>query len=526
MMRARLAAIIPSLLALAAGALLPLSLAPFNFWPMSLLAPTVLAALLLQGDITGKRAFLRAWSFGVGMYLSGVSWVYVAIHDFAYTPVPLAVAMTAIFVIGMGLVFGLPFCFYGKLKQSQLWHKLCVFPVFWVLGEWLRGWVLTGFPWLFLGYAHLDTPLAGFAPVLGIFGVSALAVFSGNLILHAFKHREKAMPLAGLLAALWSVGWGLSFVSWTQKADAPPLKVALVQPNISLEIKWDPSFRPFILDTLRKLSNEHWDKDLIVWPEAAIPLLYHEGQEFRDEIDNLARQLNTGVITGVLYDNYAPIRYYNSIIGLGDANGIYHKQRLVPFGEYVPLESWLRGLIHFFDLPNSIIHAGPDGQAGLTHDSDQGSYTVAPFICYEIVYPDLVARNSRHAEVMVTISNDAWFGRSIGPKQHFQMAQMRALENGRYVIRATNTGISGIIDPKGQISFIGEAFSRTSFSAEVNRMEGLTPFARLGSYPIVLLCFLLLGITIGLQRKRNNTDNNITNNTTNNTSVDDEPPVA
>ena len=501
MIRAKLAAVPKSLLALIAGALIPLSLAPFDLWPISLLAPAILAALLSEGEVSAKQAFYRAWAFGSGMYLAGVSWVYVAIHDFAYTPVPLAVAMTAIFVIGMGLMFALPFSLYTKVKQHRLWQKLLIFPVFWVLGEWLRGWVLTGFPWLYLGYAHLDTPLAGFAPILGVFGVSAMVVFSSNLILQIIRHKPLRPHLLGAAVAIWLSGWGAKQISWTQEAEQAPLKVALVQPNISLEIKWDPSFRPFILDTLRKLSNEHWDKDLIIWPEAAIPLLYHEGQAFIDEIDNLSKQMNTGLITGVLYDNYAPIRYYNSIIGLGDAQGIYHKQRLVPFGEYVPLESWLRGLIRFFDLPNSIIHAGPDGQAGLEHHSDQGQYAIAPFICYEIVYPDLVARNSRHAEVMVTISNDAWFGQSIGPKQHFQMARMRALENGRYVIRATNTGISGIIGPDGHVHFLGEAFTRASFATQVSRMQGLTPFATLGSYPIVLLCFLVLGITIGLQPK-------------------------
>jgi apolipoprotein N-acyltransferase len=240
---------------------------------------------------------------------------------------------------------------------------------------------------------------------------------------------------------------------------------------------------------LREQTAKHWDKDLIIWPEAAVPLMYHDALNFLSDIGAEAAATNTGIITGILYDDPEVYAFYNSIIGIGRADGIYFKQRLVPFGEYVPLEKWLRGIIAFFDLPNSIIFPGPREQAILSFEG----FNIAPSICYEIVYPDLVARLAQDAALLVTISNDAWFGQSIGPKQHFQMARMRALENRRYLLRATNTGISGIIDPQGQIKVLAPPYRQGSAAgADIKLLTERTVFSYLGSWPIIVLCLALL----------------------------------
>jgi apolipoprotein N-acyltransferase len=244
----------------------------------------------------------------------------------------------------------------------------------------------------------------------------------------------------------------------------------------------------------RELSEQAWAADLVIWPEAAIPRLYQYIPRQLGELDLLAQEHATTLLTGIPYRYDKPtdpaserVTYYNSVVALGTGSGIYFKQRLVPFGEYVPLERWLRGVIDFFDLPMSHMSWGPAKQNSLT----TGPWRIAPFICYEVVYPDLVAHDSRDAHFIVTVSNDSWFGHSIGPPQHFQIARMRALENGRYVLRGTNNGITAIIDHQGHILAQAEQFIRTVIYGEAAPMQGQTPFNRLGSLPVVG-CSLLI----------------------------------
>ena len=478
------------------GGLITLSLAPFDLWPLGVIAPALLALQLKEK--TPKQGFIISWFFGLGLFLSGASWVYVAINDFGMTGIPLAIVMTGMFVAGLAVVFAAPFWLYCRFFSSH--QSLFIFPAFWILGEWLRGWLFTGFPWLFIGYGHIDSLLSGWAPILGVFGVGFLASLSGVAVMQGLLSSAPKKKISAILIVLsiWLSGALLSAINWTEQNPEDKFSIAIVQPNIDLFMKWDPRYRPYITEVLMEESSKHWDKDLLIWPEAAVPLMYHDAEAFLSELDGIAKKTQTSFITGILYDQQDPIKYYNSIIGLGLAEGIYFKQRLVPFGEYVPMEKWLRGLIHFFDLPNSLIHPGPPGQEGLKNHL----FNIAPFICYEIVYPDLVARNSRDSELLVTISNDAWFGDSIGPIQHLQMTQMRALENGRYIIRATNTGISAVIDHKGNITKAGRQFIQTSFSSEAYRSKNNTPFSLLGSYPIILFCFMILTMAGLYQRKR------------------------
>ncbi len=303
-----------------------------------------------------------------------------------------------------------------------------------------------------------------------------------------------------LLVLFWGGGLHFTGDTWNTKTEEK-ISVAIVQPNIPLEVKWNPLYRSFILNVLRDETAPHWDKDLIVWPEASIPLMYNDAGEFFAEIEELTKDNDSALITGILYDQEEPRTFFNSITGFGNAEGLYFKKRLVPFGEYVPLEHYLRGLIDFFNLPNSIITPGPWEQSILSYKN----YKISPSICYEIVYPDLVTDMAKDAQLLITISNDAWFGDSIGPKQHFQMAQMRALENHRYVIRATNTGISGFIGPLGQVVQYGTAFQRESITDTVELVSGTTPFMRWGSAPIIwlaIILFLAHGLPGILSRQR------------------------
>ena len=266
--------------------------------------------------------------------------------------------------------------------------------------------------------------------------------------------------------------------------------MAVYQPNIPQEKKWDRSWYPHILAQYRAVVSDLYGADIILWPESAIPNYFQRVADFIDHIAAQAAQQQSRLILGIPYLPPDADRYFNSIVSLGNGTGVYHKQRLVPFGEYVPMEGVLRGLIAFFDLPMSAFSAGPKGQEPLR----AGAFRVAPYICYEIVYPDLVARGARSAALLVTISNDSWFGDSIGPLQHLQIAQMRALETGRYLLRGTNNGVSAIVDHRGQVLGQTEQFAETILRGEVEVMLGKTPFGSFGSTPVLLSCALALAL--------------------------------
>ncbi|MGS2717256.1 apolipoprotein N-acyltransferase [Eionea flava] len=477
------------LLCLFAGAITPLSFAPFHLWPVSLLSLAILGALLSRAP-TAKLSLLLALAFGLGYFGTGVSWVYVSIYYFGSTGWFLAILMTSLFIAFVAYVFALPFYLLRYCKPTL--RLLIGFPVLWVLSEWLRTWVFTGFPWLFLGYSHTDTLLSGWAPIGGVLLISFFSVLSSSLLamlaLWARDQRHSNLPnkvrtkilypTIGLVAALWIAGYPLSLISWTT-ALPNNVSVGLVQPNIPQHLRWSPDYQETIRERLRELSKPLWGKDWIIWSEAAIPAPYQYATDFINETKHRAQQSGSTVISGVLYEK--PIttsnvhkgqQYFNSVIGIGDSDGIYHKQRLVPFGEYVPLESWLRGLIEFFDLPFSVITQGSNQQEPLRI----GEHLLANAICYEIAYPALVAQQAASSHALLTISNDAWFGDSIGPLQHFQMARMRAIEIGRYVIRGTNNGVSAIINTKGKVTQKSDQFVMDHLEGYITPMTGNTPF--------------------------------------------------
>lgn len=480
-----------------AGIGVPLSLAPYNIWPFAILS-LGLFALLLHKQPT-KRAGFIAFAFGLGLYGLGASWVYVSIHQFGSTSLVLSLAMTSAFVAGLAFAFAIPFYAYGAWFSQHKLATLCIFPVFYVLGEWMRSWFLTGFPWLYVGYGHLQTPLGGWAPIFGVFGISLFVAFSSTTLFEFIRRKHQQPTLftaAAVVVGIWVVGAGLKFISWTEISDKP-IEIGMVQPNIPQELKWEPSFRDETFRIFNTLSKELWEKDWLIWPEAAIPILYTEAKPILNRLDKTANQHGTVFITGILYDNWEyvvddnwqDIEYYNSLVTLGKGSGVSYKTRLVPFGEYVPMEDWLRGLIDFFDLPTSIIHPGPEYKTGL----NANGVTIAPTVCYEVVYPDLVADRAKDSDILLTVSNDAWFGLSIGPIQHFEMAQMRALETGRYMIRSTNNGISGIINERGEVLVKGDRYKRENITGTVYTASGKTPFLIWYSYPIIGFCFLSLG---------------------------------
>ena len=470
-----------------AGALVTLSFAPFGLWPAAIAGVALFGYSL--STCSRRTAAWRGWLFGAGLFGTGASWVYVSIHVYGAASVPLATLLTVVFCAGLALLFAAFAWVYAAAVRRLPGGMLLGFPALWVLFEWLRSWLLTGFPWLYLGYAHVDSWLAGWAPVTGVYGLSFAVALTASCLFLAWRSGRPAalVTYAVMLLTVWLGGRVLRPVEWVAPASELPLSVALYQPNIPLEEKWDPGRYRAILRQYARGISAQFVHDIVVWPESAIPRRYGAARPFLDPVARRAARTDTTLITGIPARG-ADGAFHNSIVALGQGKGLYHKQRLVPFGEYVPLERWLRGLIAFFDLPMSNFSPGPPRQPPLR----AGSYESAPFICYEIVYPDLVARGARGVELMVTISNDTWFGASIGPLQHLEMARMRALENGRYLLRGTNNGVSAIIDHRGQLVARTEQFVERTLVGDARAMLGHTPFTSFGSAPVIAGCGLLL----------------------------------
>jgi apolipoprotein N-acyltransferase len=469
-----------------AGALVTLSLAPFDLWPAGILSCALYAYLL--STCGTRQALWRGWLYGLGMFGSGVSWVYVSIHVHGHAGIPLAIGLTALFCAGLALLQALFAWCYVRFVRPLPGGMLAGFPALWVLFEWLRSWLLTGFPWLYLGYAHVETWISGWAPITGVYGLSFICALTGSCLFLGWRSRKPVAltTYAVILITLWGGGAVLMSTQWVAKASEDPITVAIIQPNVPQEHKWDPDWYRPILRQLREATDPVLGFDLVLWPESAVPNYLQRAQGFLKPIAERASAANTTLITGIPFRPPGSESYHNSIAALGFGKGVYHKQRLVPFGEYVPLENLLRGLIAFFDLPMSAFSPGPENQAPLK----VGAFRAAPFICYEIVYGGLVAKNARNADLLITISNDSWFGDSIGPWQHLQIAQMRGRENGRYVVRGTNNGISAIIDHQGRIVERTDQFVATTLTGTAQAMLGNTPFGSFGNTPMITGCII------------------------------------
>ncbi|WP_375177596.1 apolipoprotein N-acyltransferase [Marinobacter mobilis] len=480
-------------LLLLAGATQTLTFAPFHWW---WLGPVSVALILLcTVTLPAERLFRAGWLVGLGLFGSGASWVYISISQFGNTSIPASILMTAFFVAGLALFHGIAFWAWGKLAQVSKTRRLLLFPAIWILGDWVRGWLLTGFPWLYLGTAQVDGPLAGWAPVLGVHGATLWVVALGLSLYAAawlLQQKRPKVALATLAAGFlpWLAGPALNANSWTQ-VSATPISVATMQGNVPQLIKWDPDHLKQQIVTYLGLTEDDWQQDLILWPETAIPLTQDQAGPIFDHIESRLGPDST-LITGIPWygfsDRLEDFTFHNSIMALGNGEGMYHKQKLVPFGEYVPLQQWLRGLIGFFDLPMSDFSRGPQHQSPLV----AGAIRIMPYICYEVAYPDFVAMNARAADLLVTISNDGWFGDSIGPLQHLQIARMRALETGRYMIRGTNNGLTAIIDEKGQIATSVPQFTATTLRGEARAATGSTPYMATGSWPVLTLAAILI----------------------------------
>ena len=472
-----------------AGALLPLSMAPFFWWPLGIASVAVLAYLL-----PGKSAKASYWHsvlYCLGVFAVGASWVFNSINVYSETPFAAALLITALFVIVLALIFALPFALLPHFGNKASAHLL-VFPALWIVSEWFIGWILTGFPWIYLGYGHIHSWLAGWAPIGGVWSISWIVAFCGATAAYLCRQRNRsAIVAASVCLLLWLAGLGLKQVQWTTPGE--PISIGILQPDIPQNDRWQIEMRDLIISNNLSLGETLWDNQLVIWPEAAIPELQHRVMPLIRQLDQLARQTDTAFITGIPVLDFSDSEFYNSVIGLGNASGEYRKQHLVPFGEYVPLGDVIRKLGGFFDLPMSGFGRGGSDQPLIT----AGDHKIATAICYEIAYQNLVRKLTPQANLILTVSNDTWFGDTLAPHQHLSMAQMRALENGKPVVRATNDGITALISSDGKIVEKLPQFQEGILESSVTPHTGVTPYGQIGYWPVLLVVGLCLVFCFG-----------------------------
>jgi apolipoprotein N-acyltransferase len=484
--------------ALLCGALVPLGFAPFGWYPLPLLSLALLAALLFGAG--AHRALLLGWLFGLGEFGVGVSWVHISIHQYGNASLPLSVATMLLLVAYLALFPALMGWVLATTRSgSRAWFMLAAFPAAWAMSEWLRSWLFTGFPWLNIGYSQIDSPLAGFAPLFGVYGIGFLVAFSAGLVvlLAAWPGRSRLLA-GGVLPLLWLAGWQLNQHSWTQAA-GEPFTATLVQGNIPQALKWQPELQRGTMDRYVALTRKHLDSDLVVWPETAIPAFYDQVES--DFLAPLRKELQASgvsLVTGIPVLDREHWQYYNAIISLDQPGAFYYKVHLVPFGEYLPLRDWLAGVLSFLPVPEADFSAGDLHQPLL----QAAGYPAGTSICYEVAFGEQLIHSLPQAAYLINVSNDAWFGDSLAPHQHEEMARMRARETERYLLRATNTGISAIIDAGGRVLARSPQFEVATVTHSVQPRSGATPYVHMGNWPVVLLSAGLLALAGWAGRSR------------------------
>jgi len=474
------------LLLLPAGAMAVAAFAPFGWYPLAILSLAVLFSQWL--DDSPGQALWHGALFGAGFFGAGVSWVYVSIHYFGHVHGVIAALLTTALIAFLALY---PALLGYLLRRFRLGHSLCnmalTFPAGWVLAEWLRGRLLTGFPWLEIGTSQVDSPLAGYAPVLGAGGVGWTVALSAALLVVLLRGRTRLPALLALLV-MWAGGYALNTIEWTGP-QAGPLTVTIIQGNIPQEDKWAPENLQHTLTRYTELTMASPDSDLVVWPETAIPSFYHEVKDnYLDFLEAELRASDTILLSGIPVLDRESWQYFNGVLTLGAERNFYYKQHLVPFGEYLPLRGLLGNTLDALAVPNADFSAGGERQTLL----QAAGYPAGTSICFEVAFGEEIRRALPQAAMLVNVSNDAWFGDSLAPHQHLEMARMRAKETGRPMLRATNTGISAIIAPDGAITARTPQFEEATLSGSIIPRQGATPYVLMGSAPTVILAVLCL----------------------------------
>jgi apolipoprotein N-acyltransferase len=495
-------AVLRAALALVAGAALTASFAPLNGWPLALLCPAVLMGL--WQDATPGEAARLGFLFSAATFASGTYWLYVSIHVNGGAPVWLACFLMMGLIAIMGLYqAALGYVVARWLPERGALRTLAALPAAWLLVEWWRGWFLTGFSWLSLGYSQTDTWLGAFAPLLGVYGISALLLLGAGALLELLTGPPRArIPSALLLLAPWAAGAALHGHSWTHPAGSA-VSVAVVQGAIPQDEKWLESNHETTLKLYESLTEQALGKQLIVWPESAAADVANDIVPYISHLYGEARAHGSALVMGVLRAEGGaadgdPTRYFNSVLALDETVSWYDKRHLVPFAEFFPVPHFVRRWLRLMSLPYSDFTPGGRDQPPLP----AAKVRLGATVCYEDAYGSAMLRVLPHADALVNVTNDAWFGHSSARYQHFQIARMRALEEGRYLVRAANDGVSAVIGPHGEVIGRAPEFTPVVLFSALVPQQGLPPYAYVGNWLIVSLATLALAYGLWVRNDR------------------------
>jgi apolipoprotein N-acyltransferase len=481
-----------TLLALGAGAVLNLAFAPFGLWPVAVLVLAAFFALI--DDLQPRAAALTGGTFGVAFFAFGTYWLYTSIHGFGQAPIWLTLLLQTALVILMASYLGLLAYLTNRLWPHGWVRAALALPALWMLLEWLRGWLFSGFPWLSIGYAFIDSPLAGWAPVGGVYAVTWSAALMAAAVRYALSReiavRSRLLALASIVLLI-ALPWALLHIRWTEPV-AAPLSVAIVQGAVPQDLKWQESNRQATVEKYTRLTREALGAKLIVWPEAALPELANELGPYLDALKRAARAHGSDLAVGLLRYDDKSSEFHNGLLVMSDADGWYYKRHLVPFGEYFPVPSFVRSWLRLMSLPYVDMSPGLEYQPVLR----AAGQPLGLSICYEDAYGSEQIAVLESATLLVNVTNNAWYGDSTAPHQHLQISRFRALEAGRYLVRAANDGITAVIGPQGEVIARAPQFQESVLRAAVVPRFGHTPYSRMGNYTVVSAAFLTLGIAL------------------------------
>lgn len=471
------------LFALVCGALLPFSFAPYGYYWLQF--PLLAGLFIVCLQQSPRIAFIRAMLFGLGWFAHGVHWVFYSLHFHGGTPVPLA--MFIVFMLAAVLALFPAIAFYianRYLSCSKRWMLILVYPLIIILFEWLRGYVFTGLPWVQIGIAHVDSWLAGYAPVIGGLGMGYIACLVSALLASLLLDKKIIYNVPAIVL-IYVLGYALTLIEWTE-ATGEPVKVSMIQGNIPQSEKWKPVNYVPTLRMYRELTLKHAESDLVIWPETAIPGFKSRVTAYLEELTEQADKTSTDVLLGIFVRDSETQRYFNSVITLDGQ--VYKKRHLVPLGEYFPFRPVLGFFSQWINIPMSDLDSGDRYQKLIK----VAGHPVGVNICFEDAFDRDVLRDLPEAELLVNVSNDAWFEDSPQPWQHHQIARVRALETGRFLLRATNTGVSSAITPAGEVLAMSPQFRRHVLSVEVRAYSGATPYVLWSNYLLISVAVLLL----------------------------------
>ena len=494
-----------SAVALVAGASLPLSFAPFEWWPVAVVVPALL--IWLWDGATPRRAAVLGFWFNFGTFAAGTYWLYISLRLIGHAPIPLALFL----MLGLAAIMGAYHALLGWAVAKFLPPRgalrwLVGIPGAWLLVEWWRGWFLSGFGWLSLGYAHTDNWLGALAPVIGQYGLGLLTLVMAGVLVTLLQGTSRERIVAGAtFVIIWAVAFSLRGIEWTQPFGRP-IEVAVVQGAVPQDKKWTGNVDE-IVALYQTRTREAYGADIIFWPESAIPDLANYHVNLYREIYQEASARGSALIVGTLRAEPDPVTgeddYYNSVLAMDRATtGIewHDKHHLVPFVEFVPVPSFVRTWLKLRDLPYSDFNRGAAQQEPLSASGQK----IAAGVCYEDAYGSTLLPVMDRATMLANVTNDSWFGRSTARYQHLQISRLRAMETGRPMVRAANDGVSAVIGSQGELVSKAPEYEANVMRARVQPRMGITPYARTGNWPAVCLAlvFGLAGAYFGRRRKQ------------------------